>query len=518
MSRFLHPSALIPPGLIVDNVLSEGDSLIIFARNAAISATCPSCGQASGRLHSRYQRTFADLPASGRSVRIRMTVRRFRCVGETCRTRIFAEGLEGTIGGRYARRTSRLDCIVHQLGLALGGRPGQGFARRLMLPVSKDTLLRVVRRRSALPPKRPTVIGIDDWAYKRGQCYGTIVCDLERRRVVTLLPDRESSTIEAWLSQHSDIIIAARDRGGGYGEAIARALPGIIQVADRWHLMENASAAFLDAVRKCMALIRSAIGATVIDPTLLTYAERVQYEGYLRREAANASILALVREGVPIKQIAKRTGHSQKVVRNVSRGLASDIFRTRTSCLEAYLPHLEAEWKAGCRNGSELWRRLRAAGFRGSLRVVGEWATRHRRCEMNPSGAPRRVPSARSIARLMTAEQDRLSRDEAITVATVETNVPKLAIARELIQHFQTVIRNQVHSDLELWLIDAAGSLVSSFAAGIKKDQHAVAAALVQPWSNGQTEGQITRLKLIKRQMYGRAKLDLLQARLIGAT
>jgi transposase len=518
MPRFLHPTALIPPGLIVDNVLDEGNALIIFARRAAISAICPSCGKASARLHSRYQRTFADLPASGRSVRIRVTVRRFRCVVETCRTRIFAERLEEAIGARYARRTSRLECIVHQLGLALGGRPGQGFAHRLMLPVSKDTLLRVVRRRSAPPLERPTVIGIDDWAYKRGQRYGTIVCDLERRRVVALLPDREGGTIEAWLSQHSDIIIAARDRGGGYGEAIARALPGTIQVADRWHLMENASAAFLDAVRKSMNLIRSAIGVAVIDPALLTYAERVQYEGYLRREAANASILTLVREGVPIKQIAKRTGYSRKVVRNVARGLTSDIFRTRTSCLETYLPHLEAEWDAGCRNGTELWRRLKAAGFHGGLCVVGEWATRRRRSEMSPLGVSCRVPSARSVARLMTAERDRLSRDEAITVATVETNVPKLAVARGLIQRFQAIIHNQAYSDLEYWLTDAAGSLVSSFAVGITKDRHAVAAALVQPWSNGQTEGQITRLKLIKRQMYGRAKLDLLQARLIGAT
>lgn len=188
------------------------------------------------------------------------------------------------------------------------------------------------------------------------------------------------------MSQHSAIIIAARDPGGGYGEAITRALPGTVQVADRWPLMENASAAFLDAVRKSMALIRSAIGMAVIDPALLTYAERVQYEGYLRRKAANGSILTLVRDGVPIKQIAKRTGYSRKVVRNAARGLTSDIFRTRTGCLEAYLPRLEAEWDAGRRNGTELWRRLKAAGFHGGLRVVGEWATRRRRSEMSPSG------------------------------------------------------------------------------------------------------------------------------------
>src|SRR3954453_20322607 len=143
-----------------------------------------------------------------------------------------------------ARRTGRLEMIVHHLGLALGGRPAASFAERLMIPVSKDTLLRVVRRRAQLPADTLTVIGIDDFAWRRNHRYGTIVCDLERRRTVTLLPDREPATVRAWLSKHPAINIVSRDRGGGYGEAAAKALPNAIQVADRWHLMENASAAF----------------------------------------------------------------------------------------------------------------------------------------------------------------------------------------------------------------------------------------------------------------------------------
>ena len=208
-----------------------------------------------------------------------------------------------------------------------------------------------------------------------------IVCDLERRRIVTLLPDREIATVQAWLADHPEIEIVSRDRGGGYGEAAAKALPDAIQVADRWHLMENASAAFLDAVRKSMRPIRTAIGATTINPELLTCAERLQYEGYLRREEANAAILALAKEGAPIKQIVRRTGHSRKLVRQVIRGERTDVFRVRQSSLDAHLPWLDAQWGAGCRNGAELWRRLQAKGFQGSLRVVGEWATRRRRAE-----------------------------------------------------------------------------------------------------------------------------------------
>lgn len=145
-----------------------------------------------------------------------------------------------------------------------------------MLPVSNDTLLRVIRRRSRPPADPLKVIGIDDWAWRRNHRYASIVCNLERRRVVTLLPDREPATAQAWLAAHPTIAIVACDRGGGYGEAAAKAPPHAVQVADRWHLMENASRAFLDTVRKSMRQIRSAIGPTTIDPKLLSAAERLQ--------------------------------------------------------------------------------------------------------------------------------------------------------------------------------------------------------------------------------------------------
>jgi len=166
-----------------------------------------------------------------------------------------------------------------------------------MVPVSKDTLLRVVRRRGSPRFVPPTIIGIDDWAWRRNQRYGTLICDLERRKTIALLPDREPATAEAWLSGQPQITLIARDRGGGYALAAAKALPGATQVADRWHLMENASRAFLDAVRKSMRQIRTAIGAATVNPSLLTSAERIQYEGYVRREEDNAALSAWPRKG-----------------------------------------------------------------------------------------------------------------------------------------------------------------------------------------------------------------------------
>jgi transposase len=518
MARSLTPSSLVPAGFVVDDVHSDGNKVTVRARSVTGYSCCPSCGRSSTRVHSQYRRKVADLPSAGRQVCLEIMVRRFRCAGASCRQRIFAERFDGDAVRCSARRTDRLELVVHHLGLALGGRPGAGFARRLMLPVSNDTLLRVVRRRTRQYGDPVIVAGIDDWAFRRNHRYGTIVCDLERRRVVTLLPDREIPTVEAWLRNHPTINILSRDRGGGYGEAGVKALPHALQVADRWHLMENASAAFIDAVRKSMRPIRSAIGATIINPELLTCAERLQYEGFLRREETNAAIMALSEQNIPIKQIVRRTGHSRKLVRQIVRGERTDVFRTRQSSIDAHLPFLDAQWASGCHNGAELWRRLRRLGFRGSSRVVSEWATRRRRAEKATDQQLQKVPSARTIARLMTTARDHLTKSDTVTIAAIEAGVPILVQARTLIDRFHAMIRKRAEAELEPWITEARTSLLASFAAGIGNDKAAVRAAITEPWSNGQTEGQITKLKLVKRQMYGRAKIDLLQARLMAVS
>lgn len=517
MSQTLRLSTLVPRGFMVVDVSSDGEATLISVRPECTSSACPGCGTRSKRVHSKYQRRLADLPIAGRPVRLVLVARRFRCDAVLCGRRIFVERFDNDVLAPWARRTARLDHIVHHLGLALGGRPAASFAQRLMLPVSNDTLLRVVRRRGSPHFVPPTVIGIDDWAWRRNQRYGTIICDLERRKTIALLPDREPATAQAWLVDQPQISIVARDRGGSYALAVTKALPKATQVADRWHLMENASRAFLDAVRKSMRQIRTAIGAATINPELLSSAERIQYEGYLRREETNSAILGLAKDGVRIKQIVRRTGYSRGLIRRVLRGQRSDVFRVRESSLELHLLWLDAQWAAGKRNGTELWRQLKAQGFRGSLRVVGEWATRRRKAEKVDGSALSRAPSARTIARLMTIGRDDLSKSETVTVAAIEGGVPLLVEAREIIAAFQGMIRKRSLADLEPWLERACSGLTGSFANGVVKDQAAVSAAITSPWSNGQTEGQITKLKLVKRQMYGRGKIDLLQARVIGA-
>ena len=443
-------------------------------------------------------------------------IRRFRCTVAACPARIFAERLGADIAVPFGRRTSRLEQLAHHLGLALGGRPGAGLATRLLLPISRDTLLRTLHRRAGRPDAPASVIGIDDWAWKRGQRYGTLICDLQRHRIVDLVPHREPATLDAWLAAHPELAIVARDRGGGYGQAVTRVRPEALQVADRWHLMENASTAFLGTIRHFMTAIRRAAGTTAIDPALLTRAERIQYDGYLRRQETNTAIMGLAKGGMAIKAIVRRTGCSRKMIWQVLRGERSDVFRCRTSSLEPWLDQLDHEWTTGCRNGAELWRRLQAQGYQGSLRAVGEWATRRRRSEGASAGGLERTPSARRLARLMLAGRAQLARAEAIFVAAVETALPSLATARALVERFQRIFRSGEGAELEGWINDAMASPLAAFATGIRADQTAVAAAIVAPWSNGQTEGQITKLKLVKRQMYRRAKLDLLRARLVG--
>ncbi len=236
-------------------------------------------------------------------------------------------------------------------------------------------------------------------------------------------------------------------------------------------------------------------------------------------------------EGLPIKRIVRMTGLSRKLVRQILRGEREDVFRIRESSLTPWLPRLERDWAGGCRNGAELWRRLRADGFRGSLRVVGEWATRQRRAAQAMPSGPGKSPPARRIARLMTLGRDHLSKADAVLVARIEAAIPALAAARKLTERFTDMVHNARETALAAWLDAAEDSLIASFARGLRSDRAAVAftglarrhrrhgprSPLREPWSNRQTEGQINRLKTLKRQMYGRANIDLLKARLIAA-
>lgn len=519
MGRSAWNGGLNPPGLIIERQAVVGGVVEVWCRVAGAVGLCPDCGTPSSSCHSRYVRTLSDLPISGAVVKLRLSVRRFRCKLRSCQRKTFSEALAPSLGRRHGRRVARCDGLLHAVGLALGGRPGSRMMARLAVPWSKDTLLRVVRREAATagPAPAATVIGIDDFAWRRGHSYGSIVVDLERRTVIDILPDRQRDTVMAWLRENRQVRVICRDRGPGYGAAAAEAAPQARQVADRWHLFENASVAFLSAVRSELPRLRKVFSPeTPVDPETLSKAELIQWEAAMARQAINSQVLALAAQGVPLKAMARTTGLSRQTIRKIVRGQRHDLFRTRLSSLDPWLVRLEAEWTGGCRVGAELWRRLRASGFAGSLRVVGEWATRRRRDDRlgQPTGPSL---SARTIARGLTVERAAGSASIALVNATIETAAPELIAARNLMDRFHVMMRSGDVARLDPWIASAKEGKLASFAAGIEADKDAIAAAITEPWSSGQVEGKINRLKLIKRQMYGRANLDLLKARLMAA-
>src|ERR1700730_2443456 len=204
------------------------------------SASCPGCQRISRSRHSWYWRSLRDLPVQGTQVILRLHLGRWRCRNAVCERRIFTEPLS-KVCAPYAQQTKRSGEIIAAVGRALGGRPGQRLMRRLGIQVSADTLIRQVKRAARLPalPQLIRVLGVDDWAWCKGQTFGTILVDLERRQVVDLLPTRSADSLGKWLSQHPEVTTVSRDRQGVYAEGARRGAPEAVQVADRFHLVLN---------------------------------------------------------------------------------------------------------------------------------------------------------------------------------------------------------------------------------------------------------------------------------------
>ena len=532
MSRRLLP--LLPAGLSVVQVLPAPDHVTIVTVPTSPRSACPLCGGLSGRVHSHYRRRLADLPWQGRRVAIRLRVRRFRCAVGDCPRRIFTERLP-EVARPSARRSLRLADIQRHLGLALGGASGARLAARLAMPVSGNTLLRLVRAGAPRAHPAPRVIGIDEWSWRRGLSYGTILCDLERGRIIDLLPDRSADTVSAWLRRHPSVAVIARDRAGVFADAIRQGAPAAKQVADRWHLLRNLG----DALRAAVGRHRKAVSAAavVMEPVPHTRApdqgsapaatklDALRRERREHRHDRYAAIRRWRDEGLPPRRIAPLVGMSR---RSVERWLAAggEPEHRRppvASRVDAFRPHLERRWRAGCHNAAQLWREIAAQGFAGSPQTVTRWAAprrgedRSRPVAAAAQAASWRAPSRRRCAWLLGSEPDRLGPNERRFVARLAATAPPLAAAADLARRFAAMIRSGDAANFDAWLADAAEGELAVFAQGVVRDASAVRAAITEPWSNSPVEGQINRLKTIKRQMYGRAGYDLLRHRVLAA-
>jgi transposase len=524
---------LLPLGVAADRLLPAANQLVLEAHATSSSANCPLCHKSSSRRHSTYERQLADLPWQGCPVELRLRVRRFRCVNNACPRRVFAERLpEVTVP--MARRTSRLRAIQQDLGRALGGEPGSRLACQLAMPLSPDTLLRLIRAIHLKPIELPRVLGVDDFAFRRGQHYGTILCDLERGCPIDLLPDRQAETLAAWLKEHPGVEIVARDRAGAYADGIRQGAPDATQVADRFHLLCNCSDALKEVFNRKHHAVRHAFeaGASAEEPTTSLEplpAPASQTEERVRdrtqqRQVRYEEVARLHATGMPIVGIARALGMGRKSVgRWLKAGQAPTHRKSgRPKQIDRYKDYLERRWQDGCHNAAQLWRELRDQGFSGKAAIVRLWATQRRRDLAVGSAAVSRpavpVPTSRQATKLVLADATKLDEAERKLVATLIDAAPAITQAVNIARAFGRMIRQHAAEALDTWITTARGSALRGFADSIARDHAAVSAALTLPWSTGSVEGRINKLKLVKRQMYGRANFDLLRQRVLAGT
>jgi transposase len=489
-------------------------------------AICPSCGASSRKVHSRYVRRLADLPWDGVPVVIRLETRRFFCVEPDCRRKVFTELLPGTVA-RYSRRSCRSGEALRWLTLALGGRAGARLAERLGLLASRSTMLRELHdRRPAVPVVAPRVLGIDDWAWRKGHRYGTILCDLETRKVIDLLPDRDANSVAVWLQQHPGTEIISRDRGGIYAEAARRAAPHAVQVADRWHLLRNLSEALCRAIAPHHRLFSQA--ATTCRPKQPTPASvpvapwsqrelAVQQANRQRRYERWEQVRELfLKAGASDQELARQLGIDHRTVKKFRSAAMypEPKPRVRESIVDDHASYLDQRLREGCRSSTKLWRELQTQGFRGKANSVRYWLRQRRSYRTRATNPPQR-PALRASPRQVVWLILKAVPSAKDLLEEVYRKSPEIGRVAELAVNFFRIFRERSVEALPSWLEAARGTALASFAAGLERDLDAVREAIRLPWSQGHVEGQVHRLKLIKRQMYGRAGFDLLRLRVL---
>lgn len=518
-----------PDALTLDTVTVRAGRIVFQIRPTTEIALCSECGCYSDRVHSQYQRTLQDLPWQGNAVRFLLTVRRFFCDNDACHRKIFAERVE-KLARPYQRKTTRLEDLLQQLVWRIGAEAAAGIAQLIGLLVSPDAALYQFRKAKALeaPSNCPEVLGIDDFAFRKGQTYGTILIDLTTRTPIDLLPDREKATVENWLKEHPGAKIISRDRSAVYADAIRGGAPDAVPVADRFHLLKNLMETLQHQIGKESKAIREVLlpkTASLEDegPVQKPHrAQRASMESRQRRFELCQKVWELHGQGYFKKEIARLVDLDVHTVRNYLR---SDTFpeRSRRSpekgMLTPYKEYLLRRWEEGCQNALQLWREVKAQGFSGGATAVRDFVRPLRQPGMTPAikRAERAVPSPRALSWLLV-RPERCTATQAAMVEKLCEALPVLPQCRDLVHSFQDIMRRRAVGELDSWLARAKASGLPCFATfvrGLLSDKAAIKGAFSLSWSNGPTEGHVNRLKFIKRQGYGRAKFDLLKRRVL---
>jgi transposase len=520
--------------------------IILHLSSTQAIAHCPLCNSPSSRVHSHYERTLKDLSIAQFHLRILLSVCKFFCLNATCPRRIFTERLAQVVVP-WARRTTRLTQHLIAIGLALGGAAAACLSQQIGYGYSRNTFLRLIASIPLPTFPTPKIVGVDDFAFRKGHHYGTILVDLERNQPIALLADRTAETLEAWLKAHPGVEILSRDRSKAYKSGMDNGAPDAIQVADRFHLLQNLEETLerffkehvptLQQVEKAQLQADSNTVPQALEPPLDLQSSKALNR--TQRLEKYQQTHALREQGYRVKDIAYHLGIG---VRTVYTYLSAAIFperqptiRQQGSGLEAYKSYIQQQWRLGNRQTKALFQDIQQQGYKGSYPTLARFTQQLRRLEpATPSpdslnDLPGRGPAplgqkvdqkpltAQRGAWLILQHQETLSDDEEKLLERLAQQ-SELSEAIALAQEWIKLVRQRLPQQFDSWLEKAKNSsskAFQSFAKGLKEDYDAVKNALTLEVSNGVVEGQNNRLKMLKRQMFGRAGLDLLEKRFI---
>jgi transposase len=526
--------------VMVDGIEVGGDVVTFRVRARAGSAACSGCGGRSSRVHARYQRELSDLPVGGLPSRVIATIRRFKCLSPRCAQATFSEQIPG-LTAPFARRTPLLTKALVKVALSVAGRAGSRLAAGLAMPCCRDVLIRLIRAQPLPDAGHVTILGVDDFAVRRGQSYNTILIDMDTRKPVDVLPDREAETLAAWLRDHPEVLVTCRDRASAYAEGIRAGAPQAIQVADRFHLWKNLCEAAGKTVAAHHHCLRAAAAEAAPEPPApLPAAEATAPPARVRRLAQrtrdrHAAVHEALARGLSRSAASRELNLDIQTVRRFANATTAEELlgnaENRTTCLDPWTGVVNQRWNEGITSATAITAELRGLGFKGSAQVVRRYLQplrlpgtspshpdpRHRR----PAPAAPVLPKPRAISRALLTHPDRLTEDDALIIKTATTGCAHLERLQGHIRAFAKIMAQRHGQEIPAWLdaIEASDlPELRSLATGMRRDLPAIINGLTLEHNSGAVEGNVTRVKKLKRDGYGRANFDLLRSRILLAS
>lgn len=504
------------------------DQVIVSVQSGKTQGTCPACQVNSQKLHSYYKRKIKDLPAFDQKVSLHVRAKKWYCANIACTRKIFTERFDHYVQ-RYKRFSERLREKMLNISLLMGGNAGERLCRTLSIAASSSTLLRLVHSQPLPEQTTSFAVGIDDWAFRKGSHYGTVVVDLEQHKIVDLLPDREAQTVENYLKGKPHVRIVTRDRFGPYATGVTNGLAEATQVADRWHLLKNMGDALQTLLERkrqeIIAAQRSALEKAMKVEGKAPVETEVTARPLSPRQELFQRVKGLHADGRPLRAIAKALTISRNTVKKYihlqelprKKGHKATNLLTYNNYLQTRM--LEDEDVEVL----QLFKEIKAQGYTGGRTTLYEYLNGYgkQRGSQRSVKLPEISWTAAKVKMLLCKKEEDLPEKDKVLVQDICEKSQDVQEARRLALQFRDIMEKKQGHLLKSWISEVVASPLrelKGFAQGLLSDYQAVENALTLPWSNGQVEGQINKLKTIKRQMYGRASFELLRKRMILST